>query len=139
MQPRIWILVAALSGASGVTLGAFQAHGLSKYLESKGVAEPEISRRLANCETGVRYQMLHAPVLLLFGVLPTPVRRSATISAVLMLAGMALFSGGLYLGVFTGSMGHWAIVPSGGACFILGWLATVQLAISYYRSDAAPT
>ncbi len=130
MPTRIWIMVAALSGALGVALGAFQAHGLAKYLERQGVQE-DLSRRVENCETAVRYQMFHAPVLLAIGILPSASRsRCAHVAAALFLAGTILFSGGLYLSVFTGSMGHWAIVPSGGLCLILGWIAIGFMALT---------
>ncbi len=47
-----------------------------------------------------------------------------------MLLGIALFCGGLYSMVYLGEMGHWAIVPSGGLCFIIGWLITATSAFS---------
>jgi uncharacterized membrane protein YgdD (TMEM256/DUF423 family) len=40
----------------------------------------------------------------------------------LFTAGIILFSGGLYLDVFTGDFFHWAIVPSGGLLLIVGWV-----------------
>ena len=124
MLPRVWILLAALIGASGVGLGAFHAHGLKGWLERNGVAEDAQQKRIDNCETAVRYQMFHAPVLLLIGVWSLrDASRILSVAAVLLLLGLLGFSGGLYRGVFTGNLGHWAIVPAGGACLILSWLA----------------
>src|SRR5262245_52511995 len=85
-------VAAALVGATGVLLGAFAAHGL------KGQLSPE---DLQVFETGVRYQMYHAPALLLCALLArsgTPARASTWC----FLLGTALFSGSLYLLALTG-------------------------------------
>lgn len=130
MVARIWIVAAALMGASGVGLGAFQAHGLPGWLERQGVAEASRAKRIDNCEIAVRYQMFHAPVLLMIGIWShRESRKLLPVAATLLLVGFSLFSGGLYLGVFTGNLGHWAIVPTGGLCLILSWLALALAAI----------
>jgi uncharacterized membrane protein YgdD (TMEM256/DUF423 family) len=49
--------------------------------------------------------------------------RIANTAIVFWALGILLFSGGLYSMVFLGKMGHWAIVPSGGLCFMIGWFA----------------
>ena len=41
----------------------------------------------------------------------------------LMLAGIVLFSGSLYVLALSGMRWLGALTPFGGACFILGWLA----------------
>ena len=51
MLLKIAMVFAAFSGASGVALGAFGAHGL------KGSIEP---RLLETFQTGVHYQLIHA-------------------------------------------------------------------------------
>lgn len=124
MSPRMWILLAGLLGASGVGLGAFQAHGLERWLTKRGVSAADVEHRSANCEVAVRYQLIHAVALLGVGLLAGQGRSAlAHASGVLFLLGVLFFSGGLYLGVFTGSMLHWSIVPSGGLLLIVGWLA----------------
>ncbi len=125
-----WIvLLAGFLGILGVGIGAFAAHELPKDLESQGLDATEIAKRLEQCEIAVRYHMLHTLALLAIGLSPScRGRKSAFFAAVLMLLGIALFSGGLYSMVFIGAMGHWAIVPSGGLCMILGWCGVASLA-----------
>ncbi|RMF37912.1 MAG: DUF423 domain-containing protein [Planctomycetota bacterium] len=132
MQGRWILVVAGVLGAIGVGIGAFAAHGLEKMLAGQGLQPEEIAERVAQCEVAVRYHMLHVLALMSLGVWvgqPGFIgQKSPQVAAVLFLAGIALFSGGLYSMVFWGRMGHWAIVPSGGMCFILGWLAIVTAA-----------
>lgn len=125
-----WIvLIAGVLGLAAVMIGAYGAHGLEKSLTEQGLESAEVGKRLEQCDIAVRYHMTH--VLALFGVgiasMACPKKRS--IAAVFMLLGIALFSGGLYSMVFTGVMGHWAIVPSGGLCFMIGWIAVALTAI----------
>ena len=54
---RVFLLLAALAGFTGVALGAFAAHGLKGQLSAE---------YLAVFQTGVHYQLVHA--LALFGV-----------------------------------------------------------------------
>ena len=131
-----WIVaIAGILGVIGVTIGAFAAHGLEGSLEKQLIAPEDILKRLEQCEVAVRYHMLHTLVLLGLGLSPAVVdRRRTAIAAGLVLLGIALFSGGLYSMVFWGAMGHWAIVPCGGLCFILGWTAITTLAIGPGRA-----
>lgn len=124
MQGRIWVLVAAIVGASGVALGAYHAHGLERWLKQQSSDEAAIAKRMQYCETAYRFQLAHAPALLGLGLWQRLARSGTkTVAGTLFLLGMLGFSGGLYLGTFTGQLGHWAIVPAGGLCLILGWLA----------------
>jgi uncharacterized membrane protein YgdD (TMEM256/DUF423 family) len=121
-----WIAVGALVGAAGVGLGAFGAHGLAEALQSLGYEGDDLARRLANFETAARYQMYHALALVLIGLLlyerPS---RAWNVAAMLFLAGVALFSGLLYVLVFTGPAWKWlgAVVPFGGLSLVVAWLA----------------
>jgi len=121
-MPRIWILLAAVLGASGVTIGAYHAHGLEKSLVKQFSAE-DVEKKMDNCETAVRYQMYHVAALLAVGILSF-FRRSKLIHAagLFFILGVVGFSGGLYLMVFANNMIHWAIVPFGGLMLILGWI-----------------
>lgn len=130
-----WIvLVAGVLGVVGVSIGAFAAHGLEKNLVRQGLEAAEIAKRLDQCEVAVRYHMLHTLALLALGLSSSVggLRRSAA-AAAFMLLGIGLFSGGLYSMVFAGVMGHWAIVPSGGLCMILGWCCVASLAFGKRR------
>lgn len=127
-----WIVfVAGILGAVGVGIGAHAAHGLEDMLTKQGLAEADVLKRLAQCDVAVRYHLIHVVALLALGASTS--RRapaSKSIAAFFLLLGMALFCGGLYSMVYFGQMGHWAIVPSGGLCFIIGWLSVANAAFS---------
>lgn len=125
-----WILfVAGILGAIGVAVGAHAAHGLELSLLEQGVAPEEVVKRLDQCDVAVRYHMTHVLALfVLGGFVGESAPRRKMIAACFLLLGIAFFSGGLYSMVYVGKMGHWAIVPAGGLCFILGWLTIATLA-----------
>lgn len=112
---RLLIAGGALSAALSVILGAFAAHALKSRLP------PEI---LATFETGVRYQFYHSLGVVLIGVIVQFIRASALVTAAgwLMLAGIILFSGSLYIICFTGIRSFGMITPVGGTAFIVAWL-----------------
>ena len=105
-----WWRVAGITGALGVALGAFGAHGLADLVE------PEHIERWWN--TGARYHMVHAVALL--GVAAHP--RSPAFSGWAFLTGITLFSGSLYLMTLTGITKLGMITPLGGLAFIAGWI-----------------
>ncbi len=133
-----WIvLLAGILGAAAVAIGAFAAHGMEEFLAKQSLAPEEIAKRLSQCEVGVRYHLWHTLAILTLGMTAYPSssgqksqnhrrRAAATICLVL---GITLFSGGLYSMSIFGVMGHWAIVPSGGATLILGWLVIASMAL----------
>lgn len=126
---RWTVFIAGLLGACGVAIGAHAAHGLQASLLEQGIAAGDVAERLSQCDVAVRYHMVHTVVLLALGLSAGPLMSQRRVAAVVfLLLGIALFSGGLYAMVYLGQMGHWAIVPSGGLCFILGWLFTTSLA-----------
>jgi uncharacterized membrane protein YgdD (TMEM256/DUF423 family) len=112
-------------GGLGVLLGALGAHGLEKRLLAEELPSSEVEKLLDRYETGVRYQMYHAPVIVLIGLLLLR-GRSAALSAAAMalLAGVLLFSGFLYASVFTLGQVTWLVhvVPFGGLLLIVGWV-----------------
>jgi uncharacterized membrane protein YgdD (TMEM256/DUF423 family) len=136
MNAKVWIVIAGLLGAAAVGLGAFHAHGLNTMLEKRGDEPAKVAKRMHDCDVAVRYQMYHALALLAVGILamrqPSVLLTSA---GALLLLGVLLFSGGLYLIVFADNIVHWVIVPSGGLSMILGW---VVLALSAVRLTAGP-
>ena len=97
-------------------LGAFGAHGLTNKLT------PD---RLANFETGARYQVYHSLALLAVALaiayFPAGAK-TLTIGGWLFVAGILLFSGSLYLLSITGIRWLGAITPFGGVALVLGWL-----------------
>ncbi len=112
---RLLITCGALSAALSVILGAFGAHALKTRLP------PDI---LATFETGVQYQFYHSLGLILVGVIVQFARAPAMVTAAgwLMLAGIVLFSGSLYILCLTGMRGFGMITPIGGTAFIVAWL-----------------
>ncbi|HEV2436526.1 MAG TPA: DUF423 domain-containing protein [Verrucomicrobiae bacterium] len=102
--------VAALAGFMAVALGAFGAHGLKEILAQNGTA--------AIWETAVFYHFIHAVMLFVLAER----KPLATGPWWCFLAGIAVFSGSLYLLAVTNA--HWlgAVTPVGGASFLAGWL-----------------
>jgi uncharacterized membrane protein YgdD (TMEM256/DUF423 family) len=127
-----WIVfLAGILGAIGVGIGAHAAHGLEKYLAEQGVEAADIAKRLEQCDIAVRYHMVHAVALLAIGIsLPRPAIKRKNVAALFFLLGIGLFCGGLYSMVYRGEMGHWAIVPSGGLCFVIGWVVLALAAFT---------
>ncbi len=135
MQPKYWILLASLLGASGVALGAFQAHGLEPFLARQGLTGEELAKRMNNCEVGVRYQMYHALALLAVAwVVSQTGGGAAQTAGFCLFAGVLIFSGCLYGIVFTGVKILGAIVPIGGLLMIIGWLSLAVAAWSWPQS-----
>ena len=119
-----WIVFfAALSGLVGVGIGAMGAHSLPKRLQESGFSESEIQKKIDQCEIAVKYQMVHTLAILAVGLCPaTATRRAWKVACILFFSGVCLFSGGLYIMVFFDKMGHWSIVPLGGATMMVAWL-----------------
>lgn len=111
---KMIIMLAGINGFLAVSLGAFAAHGLRNKLS------PEL---LNTFQTGVQYHMYHALALFGIGLLMInfPNTNLLRISAYMMLAGIVLFSGSLYLLSATGIRWLGAITPLGGLCFLAAW------------------
>jgi uncharacterized membrane protein YgdD (TMEM256/DUF423 family) len=111
---RTFLLAGAVAGFIGVAFGAFGAHGL------RGRLSPDM---LAVFETGVRYQMYHALALLLTAIVAGRVdSRAVAAAGWLFIAGIALFSGSLYVLSVTGVTAFGAITPIGGVALLAGWI-----------------
>jgi len=108
---RLFVTLGALLAGLGVAAGAFGAHGLRQRLS------PEL---LAVFETGVRYQVYHALALLAVGAVVGRWPGAAT-AGWLFVAGIAIFSGSLFVLALSGVRWLGAITPLGGLCFLLGW------------------
>lgn len=111
---RVFFVVGSFLAGVAVAAGAFGAHGL------QGRVEPRMVEVFA---TAARYQMFHALALLAvaWGVSRWPEARLET-GGWLLAAGTLVFSGSLYLMVFTGVRWLGAITPVGGVLMIAGWL-----------------
>lgn len=118
---KLFLTLGSISGALGVMLGAFGAHGLKDKLSDK---------MLANWMTGVEYHFYHTFALFVVGLLALKFQ-SALLSASgwSFVLGILIFSGSLYAMALTGVTKLGAITPIGGLAFIIGWilLATAVL------------
>jgi len=110
-----YIVIGAIAALLSVAIGAFGAH----MLEGRIPAED-----LDVYQTGVHYHMFHALGILLVAALADKLssRAAALWAARLMLIGIVLFSGSLYLLAVTGVKMLGAITPLGGVSFIAGWV-----------------
>ena len=114
---KLWIIISAISGFTGVAIGAFGAHGLREILS------PQM---LEVYKTGVLYQLIHSVVLLALS-LNTLIK--AKLPSIFFLLGIILFSFSLYLYSTSGMKFFAMITPVGGFCFLIGWLLIVYEAI----------
>ena len=113
MSKTILMTGAALL-AFAVAVGAFGAHALKVRLTDD---------MLQIYKTGVEYHFYHALGLLLIGVLSLHISSGLlNWSALLLVLGIVLFSGSLYLLAITGLKWLGAITPLGGLSFIAGWI-----------------
>ena len=115
---RIFIVLSGLLGFSAVALGAFGAHGLRSRLESL----PDGVKRLEWWKTAAHDHLIHALALAhAAGLVQRGASTSGSVAGWSFVAGVALFSGSLYLMTITGQTKLGAITPIGGLCFLVGW------------------
>ena len=114
----MWLVVSAVAGASAVVLGAFGAHALRGRLDAAA---------LAVWNTAVTYHLVHALALLALALFARATGRAITAPAVLLSAGILLFSGSLYLLATAGWRWLGPITPLGGLSLIAGWVALLTI------------
>lgn len=117
MSKRILITACVLGGVS-IVFGAFGAHALKEMISVESQNSFEI---------GVRYQMYHALFLLFLGVIPNISEKAKKILTYLVVLGIVLFSGSIYLlstNVLTTfnfkTIGF--VTPIGGLLLISAWV-----------------
>ena len=116
MRGNLWVVLGALLGGLGVAAGGFGAH----VLEDRW--SPEM---LDTYEKAVRYQLVHALALVLVGMLVSRAWPAACHAAGgAFLVGVLLFSGCLYLWLFTAVKPFVYVVPVGGVSLLIGWAAS---------------
>jgi len=112
--------------AIATLIGALAAHVLHDRLAAV---------RYEVLQTAVLYQFIHALGLLLLGALERQRHdRLLRIAASLLLAGVLLFSGSLYLLLGGAPLALGALTPLGGLCLIAGWLLA---AVALWRAPPA--
>jgi len=112
------LVTGAFFGVLGIILGAFASHGLKELISAEA---------LQSFDTGVRYQMYHAFLLLLIGSATFLKEKPKKTIFILLVIGVFLFSGSIY-GLSTNELTAFnfksiaLITPIGGLLLILGWL-----------------
>lgn len=118
MTQQIIITTGALFGMLSVIFGAFGAHALKK------IASPDL---LKSFETGIKYQMYHAIVLLLLGF---NIEHMTTPIFICFVLGIILFSFSIYGLVLSSANGKkmsflGPITPIGGLLLVTGWILLI--------------
>lgn len=110
------LIAGSFFGFFGVLFGAFGAHGLEKSLSPEDIA---------TFETGVKYQVYHALLLLLLFVLPLSLKVKKILFSLLVL-GVVFFSGSIY-GLATNDLTSFdfkkiaLMTPLGGTLLLVAW------------------
>ncbi|MCL6602697.1 MAG: DUF423 domain-containing protein [Paenibacillus sp.] len=106
-----------------VAIGAFGAHLLKPIIDAD---------LLKVYETGVQYQMMHALGLILIAIIIGQWGESTRLrwAGILLISGIVLFSGSLYVLSISGIKVLGAITPLGGICFLVGWLCLILEVLS---------
>jgi len=115
---RLFLATGGVAALLAVALGAFGAHALRSRVA------PEM---LAVWHTGVEYHVFHALGLLAVGIVAIHLPGSTLLrwSGLLMLVGIILFSGSLYLLALSGERWLGAVTPVGGLAFLAAWVLFV--------------
>ena len=122
MTQQTFIITGAFFGMLAIIFGAFGAHALKKILSND---------QLKSFETGVKYQMYHAIVLLLLGF---NFQYSTSAMYWCFTLGIVLFSFSIYGLILSDAKGKklkflGPITPIGGLLFVIGWLLILLQAI----------
>ncbi len=123
------LVTASLLGLLSIAFGAFGAHGLKALISVEA---------LQTFETGVRYQMYHAIVLLFVGSTTLIQQKTKNTLFYLIIFGVLFFSGSIY-GLATNNLTSFDfktigfITPIGGLLFIVSW---ALLLISFFKMKA---
>jgi uncharacterized membrane protein YgdD (TMEM256/DUF423 family) len=122
---RIFLISACLLLLTGVQLGALGAHALDNVLTPK---------QLNSWELAVQYQLVHSLGLIAISLLQIKFGAVKLMdwAGILMLLGIFLFSGSIYMSALGFSIAA-PIAPYGGGSFMLAWLL---LAIAIYRNQS---
>jgi uncharacterized membrane protein YgdD (TMEM256/DUF423 family) len=121
MNARHCLAAAAIALAAAVALGAFGAHALRAQLDAEAFTV---------YQTAVQYHFWHALGLLGVGALMLEWPTSGRLGWVagLLVAGLLLFCGSLYVLALTGAAWLGTLTPIGGLAFIAAWLVLASVA-----------
>lgn len=116
MSRRFYIAGFAF-GLVGIILGAFATHGLKPHISPEAID---------SFETGVKYQMYHALLLLVLGNFKPDNSKVYKIAFYLLIFGIILFSGSIFL-LSTNALTTFdfrvlgPVTPVGGSLLIFCW------------------
>lgn len=119
---RKYFAIGAFLGAIAVTFGAFGSHVLEDKLSEEMLEIYDVANR---------YHFIHAITLMLVSLGANHFKGNFLWSARLLLAGVVIFSGSLYVLSLSNITWLGAITPIGGVLMIVGWLLA---AIGTWRS-----
>lgn len=117
MNKKLWI-AGSFFGLTAVILGAFAAHGLKDLIDESAVD---------SFQTGVRYQMYHALLLLVIGTTSLVPENTKRLVFFGVLGGTLLFSGSIYA-LATDQLTNFdfktfgIVTPIGGLILVISWL-----------------
>ena len=121
---KFFLIAGAVNALLSVAFGAFGAHLLEGRVADK---------YLDTWQTAVQYQMFHAVGLMVIAILMSSSLLgslgSLNWAGYLMLAGIIIFSGSLYVLSLTGISILGAITPIGGVAFIAAWVMVIVAAV----------
>ena len=119
------LIMGGTYGTLAVIFGAFGAHGLKNYLDLE---------QLKSFETGVKYQMYHALLLILCGIALPFQGFSQSLMGWFIVLGVFFFSFSIYGLVLSSARGRkmaflGPVTPLGGLLLVMGWiLFTINIA-----------
>ena len=125
---KIFIVVGALLLSTGAMLSAYGFHGLADSLTEAD----RLSWRWA-----VQMQTYHSLALILIALLNSRFgpSRLLTFAGYLMIFGMVVFCGSIYVTKLGGPASFGEVAPIGGSSFMIAWLS-VALAALLTRTEA---
>ncbi|MEJ2123671.1 MAG: DUF423 domain-containing protein [Alphaproteobacteria bacterium] len=132
MSFRFWLFIAGISSATAVAAAAYGTHGLPGLQ----AFDKEI------LHTGLIYHLFHS--MAIFGVAALMAategrcrlwgRWMPQMAAIFFLAGIFMFSGGIYYHILNGVKANAPIVPAGGVSFITGWVLLSLSSFGFRRN-----
>lgn len=123
---RSLLIAGGIFGVIAIILGAFAAHGLKPLLSIES---------MQTFETGVKYQMYHALLLLFLGGIPVASEKVKRTCFYLTVFGVLFFSGSIFF-LATNTLTSFdfkviaLITPIGGLLMISAWIV---LLISFFK------
>lgn len=123
---NLFITTGAIFGALAIILGAFGAHALKKIFSED---------QLKNFETGVKYQMYHALLLVVLGFNIQLITQYQNLIYYALTWGILLFSFSIYGLCISSALNKklkflGPITPIGGLLLLLGWILLILNSIN---------